>query len=366
MIYVANPKSIFLKSKLEIKKLFENVLDSGSYILGEEVKKFENNFAKYCNVKHGVAVGNATDAIEICLRALKLKKGDKVLTVSHTAIATISAIVSAGLTPKFLDVSSVDFNMDINQLEKKITKDVKVIIIVHLYGQTSDMSKIKKIAKENSLFLIEDCSQAHGAMYKNKIVGGFGDFGIFSFYPTKNLATLGDAGLITTNNRKLYEKVFKLREYGWNNDRESEIHGKNSRMDEIHAAILNIQLEKLDENNDKRRKIADYYDKNFKDLNMITPIKNIFSKHVYHQYVVQLENRDELMNFLKKNNIITGIHYKKPSHEMKAYKKYCDCSLPVTEYLKNKILSLPVHSGLKKKDTELVVKFVKKFFENKK
>lgn len=365
MIYAANPKSVFLKNKLEIKKLFENVLDSGSYILGEEVKKFENNFAKYCNVKHGVAVGNATDAIEICLRALELKKGDKVLTVSHTAVATISAIVSAGLSPKFIDISEIDFNMDINLVEKNITKDVKAIILVHLYGQSCDISKIKKIAKRKSITLIEDCSQAHGAMYKNKIVGGFGDFGVFSFYPTKNLATLGDAGFITTNNDKFFRKILKLREYGWNKERISELHGKNSRMDEIHAAILNIQLKNLDKNNDIRRKIANYYNESFKSIDMVTPTNNSFSKHVYHQYVIQLENRDELKFFLEKNKIYPGIHYQTPAHQMKAYKKFYKNKLPVTNSMKKRILSLPIHSGLKKKDAELVIKNVKKFFNKK-
>ena len=251
-------------------------------------------FSDYSHTKYGVAVSNATDAIQISLMALGIKSGDEVITVSHTAVASVSGIVSANATPVFVDICESDMNVDVEKIEKLINTKTKAVLIVHLFGKPAKMGRIIEICKKKKIFIIEDCSQAHGAMIKNKKVGSFGDISVFSFYPTKNLSTLGDAGMILTNNKKFFELSKKLRQYGWNKYRESDVHGLNSRMDEIHAAILNLQVNFLDYYNKKRRIIAEYYDKNLDGKQITLPKKESFSFQVYHHYVIRTKFRDNL------------------------------------------------------------------------
>ena len=237
MIFFANPKSEynFLKNKIDNK--IKKVLNSNNYILGSEVKSFEKNFSKYLGNKYSVGVSNGTDALIIALRAINIAKGDEVITTSHTAFATIAAIVEVGAIPVFIDIKEDDFTMNPSELKKKISKKTKAIIAVHIYGNPADILDIKKIAKDNKIILIEDCAQAHGAEYNKKKVGTFGDFSCYSFYPTKNLSTFGDAGLISTNNLKMYKKIKLLREYGWIKKNIGISDGFNKRLDELHAGI---------------------------------------------------------------------------------------------------------------------------------
>ena len=215
MIYFANPKSEYLYLKNQIDRKIRNVLNSNSYILGNEVKKFEKNFSKYLGIKYSLGVSNGTDALILALRAIDIKRGDEVITTSHTAFATIAAIREVGAIPVFIDIKEDDFTIDTKYLKKKITKKTKAIIVVHIYGNPADILTVQKIAKKKKLTLIEDCAQAHGAEYDKKKVGTFGDFSCFSFYPTKNLSTFGDAGMVSTNNYKLFKRLELSREYGW-------------------------------------------------------------------------------------------------------------------------------------------------------
>ena len=264
MIFCSNPKSEYLTYKFEIDEAVNRVLHSGWYILGKEVETFEVEFAKYIGVKFAIGVGSGTEAIHLALSACGIKKGDEVITVSHTAVATISAIEMTGATPVFVDIESDYFTIDPNKIKAAITPNTKAIIPVHMYGQPADMDPIVETAKENSLWVIEDCAQAHGAEYKGQKVGSIGHLGCFSFYPTKNLGGVGDGGAIITNSKKLEEKIRLLHQYGWEEKFISKISGWNSRLDEIQAAVLSVKLKHLDDNNRIRREIAAHYSKKLK------------------------------------------------------------------------------------------------------
>jgi dTDP-4-amino-4,6-dideoxygalactose transaminase len=361
MIYCGNPKEGYLSHKQEIDTAISNVLKNGMYILGSEVRSFEEEFASFIGTKYAVGVASGTDALHISLRALNLEDGDEVITVSHTAVATISAIIQAGAKPVFVDIDPEYFTIDPAKIEKAITKRTKAIIAVHIYGQTADLDPIIEIAKRNNLYLIEDCAQAHGASYKNRKAGSIGDVGCFSFYPTKNLGAIGDGGLITTNNSDIYNRLKLLREYGWKERYISFINGYNSRLDEIQAAVLRVKLKYLEKNNIRRRTIAKEYDEKLKDLNLILPKVRKNSEHVYHLYVLRTKKRDELKEYLFKENIMALIHYPVPVHMQTAYKNLPSYSLEVTENMANEILSLPMYPELLRNEINYIVDIIHKF-----
>ncbi len=361
MIFFANPYLQYLENKNEIKKSLDNFLKKGVYILGSEVISFEKNFSSYLGTKYSIGVNSGTDAILLALKALDIGKGDEVITTSHTAIATVSAIISSGATPVLVDIDPDYYNMDITKLSKSISKKTKAIVVVHLYGNPADIKDIVLLAKKYNIPVIEDCAQATGAMIGNKKVGSFGTFGCFSFYPTKNLGALGDGGLVTTSNKMLAKKVNRIRQYGWNKKRQISYTGFNSRLDEMHASILSIKLKYLDKDNNRRKILAKHYANNL-DLNKfkIPKSKNNFN-HVYHLFVVQSKERDKLIKKLKNKNIYLGIHYKKAVHHETAYAKYCKVpreGLKNTDKIISKIVSLPMYPQLKIKEVKHICKIL--------
>ena len=324
---------------------------------------FENNFAKFTNSNYGIGVNSGTDALQIALMSIGIKRDDEVLTVSNTAVPTVSAIISCNAKPVFVDVNEEDFLINTKLIEKKITKKTKAIIPVNLYGQSANYESIKKISKKYNLKIIEDCAQSTGAFYKNKPTGSLGDLGAFSFYPTKNLGGYGDGGMIVTKNNKLYLNCKKLRKYGMTKNYYAEIHGINSRLDEIQAAILNFQLTKLKSNIIKRRKIAKIYNENIKTPYLQLPIENKDNYHSYYVYVVKHPQRKKIMHFLKDNDIFCNISYPYPIHSMKAYKylnKKND-NLKITNKLSKQIFSLPMYPELSNLKLEKIINIINKF-----
>ena len=342
----------------KILKSIDVALKSGQIFFGKELQKFERRFIKENKLKYGVAVGSGTDALYIALLGLGIKEGDEVITVSNTAIPTVSAIKNCGAKVKFVDIGS-DYLIDADNIEKYISKNTKAIIPVHLYGQSCDMEKICKIAKKYKLKIIEDCAQAQGAKFKNKYVGTFGDAGCFSFYPTKILGAYGDGGFISTNYMKLCKKIKRIRFYGieqsdkknkFKNKYYANEHGINSRIAEIQFSILNLKLPKVNTWIQQRRKLAKLYSQELKNTFLKLPFEKRNCKHVFHLYVVYHPKRDLIIKKLKKYNIQININYPFPIHKMKAYKnmvyKKRD-SLPITEKMSKGIFSLPLYPKLK-------------------
>ncbi len=363
MIICANPKAQYLSYKEEIDSSIDKVLNGSQYILGEEVELFEESFANYIGVNSALGVANGTDAIEISLKAMGIGNGDKVISVSHSAVATIAGIESTGASAIVVDLEPDFFTLDNELLESAYTNDVKAVVAVHIYGQSSDIYKIKEFCKSKGIYLIEDVAQAHGALNNNKRLGSIGDVGTFSCYPTKNLGAIGDGGIITTDDQNLHKKMKMLREYGWI-ERVSQIRGRNSRLDELQASILNVKLKYLDKDNQKRKNIADIYDQlSFDDF--ITPAKRPDCDHVYHLYVCKTSKRDELMNYLNERDIFPGIHYPVPIHLQTAYKDNIaiGSDMHVTESIANNIISLPMYPELSLDDAEKVYNEIKNFFK---
>jgi dTDP-4-amino-4,6-dideoxygalactose transaminase len=362
MILCSDPKAQCLAHKGEIDAAMKRVLESGWYILGEEVKAFENEFASYIGVSYGVGVGSGTDAIHLALACCGIGQGAEVITVSHTAVATVAAIELAGATPMLVDIEPDFFTLDPNKLEAAITPRTKAVVPVHLYGQPADLDPILEIARKHHLRVIEDCAQAHGAMYKDKRVGSFGDMACFSFYPTKNLGALGDGGMVVTNDMELAKKASLLREYGWAQRHVSHFAGWNTRLDEIQAAILRVKLKYLDEDNAKRVRLAEIYNRELNTSDQILPKERENSSHVYHLYVIRSAKRDEILKFLKENGIGALIHYPVPVHLQPAYKSlHGRDKLPETEQISKEIISLPMYPELSEYDLQTVVKAVKEF-----
>lgn len=350
------------KINRQIDEAIKRVLNSGKLILGQEVKNFEDNFSKYIGAEYGIGVNSGTDALKIALRALSVKAGDEVITVSNTAVPTVSAIREVGAIPKFVDIKE-DFLIDENQIQQALTKKTKAIIAVHLYGHPGNMPAILKIAKKYKLKIIEDCCQAHGAKIGGKNVGAFGDISCFSFYPTKNLGAYGDGGIILTSNKNLADTCRALRMYGMEHGYYSEIEGYNSRLDEIQAAILNVKLKYLDQWSKQRKKIAEFYLENIKNPKIILPKIDKNSASSFHLFVIRTEARNLLEEYLKANNIGHGIHYPYPIHLQKAYKflGYKNGDLPRTEKFAEQILSLPIFPELTKEEIKYIVQKINKF-----
>jgi aminotransferase EvaB len=342
----------------EILAAVDSVFSSGQLILGDSVKNFEREFAEYCDVLYGIGLDNATNAIALALKTLNIQPGDEVITVANTAVPTVSAVVQAGGKPVFVDVLYETGLIDSNQIIGKITPRTKCIIPVHLYGQCADMDKILEIAKLYALSIIEDCSQAHGATYKNKKAGSMGDIGIFSFYPTKILGAYGDGGMAVTNNEEYANRLKRLRFYGMENAYYAIEHGFNSRLDEVHAKILNLKLKSLDKYILKRRAIAKIYDSKLQNSMLELPYTDKNNQHSYYLYVVKSIKRDKVIEKLEKENIKLSISYPHPIHLMSAYEYlgYKLGDLPVTEELANRIFSLPMYPSLNEKDQSRVIK----------
>ncbi|MGV8948015.1 MAG: DegT/DnrJ/EryC1/StrS family aminotransferase [Candidatus Paracaedibacter sp.] len=348
-IYCSYPPAQFQSYKQEIMEAVHKVFEKGPYILGAEVEAFEQEFSNFHNLKYAVGVGSGTDALALTLKAYRIGAGDEVITVSHTALATAAAIVIAGATPVLVDIEENYFTMDPKTIEAAITPQTKAIIPVHLYGQPCDMDAIMAIADKHHLIVIEDCAQAHGATYKGKIVGSIGHAGCFSFYPTKNLSAIGDGGGVITDDHQICERLKRLRQYGWDEDRVSQEPGVVSRLDEIQAAILRIKLKYLNEDNQKRRLIAKNYTTLLKSTKLTYPEVRPDCEHVFHLYVIQTKSQGNLKKSLAEYGIEAGIHYTHPIHMHPGYLnkiKISPAGLSVTNKIIQEILTLPVYPEL--------------------
>jgi dTDP-4-amino-4,6-dideoxygalactose transaminase len=363
MILCANPRRQYLARKGEIDEAVLRVLNRGRYILGEEVKTFEDEFAAYIGVAHGIGVGNGTEGLYLALAACGIGPGDEVITVSHTAVATVAAIEQAGAIPVLVDVEPDFYTIDPRRITTAITRKTKGIIPVHLYGQPADLDPIMEIAEKYGLCVIEDCAQAPGGTYKGKRVGSYGDLACFSFYPTKNLGALGDGGMVVTDQPELARQVGLLREYGWAERSISHIAGVNSRLDEVQAAILRVKLPYLDQDNSARARIASIYRAGLSDCDVILPKSRPETSHVYHLYVVRTACRDALKQHFKDNGIAALIHYPVPVHLQPAYQGRLlgSSELPETERAAREVLSLPIYPELTEDDQEAVIAAVKTF-----
>ena len=330
----------------EIHEALRRVADSGWYILGPEVRAFEREFADYHGAKQAVGVASGTDAIELALRAGGVGKGDEVITVAHTAMATVTAIESSGATPVLADIDLDSYTLDPQAAQMAISERTRSIVVVHLYGQAADMDALKALADEHDLLLIEDCAQAHGAEYKGRKVGAIGDMGAFSFYPTKNMGAYGDGGAVISNSGEYGERLENLRNYGQTTRYTHQYRGTNSRLDELQAAVLRVKLAHLDRHNARRREIAKLYDANLRSV--VTPYAAAERRHAYHLYVIRDRNRDELMAALQERDIGTLIHYPIPIHLQESHRDLGlpEGSFPQTEKAARDILSLPLYIGL--------------------
>ncbi len=347
-IPVANPRQQYLSHKKEIEDAIQQVLSGGRYILGEAVRNFERNFAAYLGVNHCIGVGNGTDAISIAIRSLGIGKGDEVITVSLTAVATVAAIEMAGAVPVLADINPNDRTIDPSCIISLINERTKAILPVHLYGQPADMETIVSIAKKFQLHVIEDCAQAHGAAINGKKVGSFGDIACFSFYPTKNLGAIGDGGAIATNSEELARQVQYLREYGWKERYISEFPGVNSRLDELQAAILSVKLAHLEADNLKRMELARQYIQALDGCSFKLPLIKSNSTHAMHLFVIEHDNREVLKKYLEAEQIGTAIHYPQAVHQQPAYlgRLKGAADLPITEKIVPRLLSLPMYPEL--------------------
>ena len=359
-IFVSYPAAQFNQYQNEIIAAIKRVCKSDHYILGPEVEAFEHQFAQYHRSEYCVSVGSGTDALILALRTLDIGQGDEVITVAHTALATVAAIIATGATPVLIDIEEDYFTLDPNKIELAITKKTKAIIPVHLYGQPCDMQPIMAIAEKYQLKVIEDCAQAHGATYNNRKVGTFGDIGCFSFYPTKNLGGIGDGGAIITNNNSIYKKISKLRQYGWDENRIAHYTSIVSRLDELQASILRIKLCHLDYLNQLRKKIADCYAQYITSSKIIKLKSRSTAQHVYHLYVIRTPQRGVLQQMLLNRNIVTGVHYKEAVHHHPAYTPFVRIPQPlnITEKIIKEILSLPIYPELALKKVKMISKWI--------
>ena len=364
MIAAADPHAQYLSHRAEIDQAIAAAIGGNRYILGPQTQAFEHEFAAYIGVRYGVGVGSGTEALHLALRACEIGSGDEVITVAHTAVATVAAIEQAGATPVLIDIDPITYTIDPKLIEAAITARTKAIIPVHLYGGAADLKPIIDLARRFNLKLIEDCAQAHGAMYHGQRVGSWGDVACFSFYPTKNLGAIGDGGLVATNDPLIDERLNLLRQYGWRERYVSEIAGWNSRLDELQAAILRVKLRHLDADNSLRRKLASIYNKMLYDIEAVTlPCESLDTEHIYHLYVIRHPQRDDLAKYLRDHDIGTAIHYPVPIHLQPAYRgRLGDYgSLPQTEKAAREILSLPIYPELDESAIATVARTIREF-----
>ena len=348
----------------EIEESVKGVLSSGKYILGENVKSFEENFANYIGTKYCIGVANGTDALTLALKCLPNNGYGEVITVPNTYVATVEAIIHARFKPVFVDIDPETGLMDLDKIKDNISINTIAIIPVHLYGQCVDMIRLNMIAKDKELYVIEDACQAHGATYNGKKVGSFGSMSAFSFYPSKNLGCAGDGGAITTDDGDFYKKILSLRDHGQSEKSVHSLVGYNSRLDEIQACILDIKLKRLDRWNDNRRKVSWIYDRIFKGVfigTTITPLEiRVGCVPIFHLYVVKTTKRDAVIEKLKQADIQFGIHYPTPIHLQPAYKYlgYKEGDFPMAEQFCKEIISLPMYPEMSLSEVDLIGKIV--------
>ena len=348
--------------KTEMDAAIQRVLDSGHFILGPEVSAVEKEVADYLGVAHGIGVASGTDALILALRALEIGEGDEVILPAYTFFATIGSVLHVGATPVLVDVDEKTYCIDIEQTRAKITSATKAIIPVHLYGQAADMDALTEIAKENNLSIIEDNAQAFGADYKGKKTGSIGDIGCLSFFPSKNLGAYGDGGMVVTDNPKLAEKMHMLRAHGWKKKYFPEILGYNSRLDALQAAILRVKLPHLDKWNEGRRKVAHIYSEALAGTpDLQTPFEAPNRTHVYHLYILQVPNRDELQEKLKEAGIGTSVYYPQPLHLAEPCKAlgYTEGDFPVAEKASLETIAIPVYPEMSDEQIAYVLEIVK-------
>lgn len=362
----ADPLAQYRSQESEINAAIARVLKCGRYILGAEVEQFEGEWAAYIGVAHAIGVASGTDALQIALRACQIGPGDEVITTVHTAVATVVAIELAGARPVLVDIEPGTWLVDPEQIERKITARTKAIIPVHLYGQPADLDRITEIARRHRLRVIEDCAQAHGAMFRQRRAGAWGDVGCFSFYPTKNLGAIGDGGAIVTDDVELAGRLRQLREYGWRSRNISQVAGLNSRLDEIQAAILRAKLPRLDDDNARRMAVARQYS-NALCEHISVPTVKADRCSVFHLYVVCTPDREGLADFLRSRRIGSAVHYPAPIHLQPAYlgRLGNPGDFPVAEYASAHVLSLPIYPELQAEEVSRVIKSVRLYFEKK-
>jgi dTDP-4-amino-4,6-dideoxygalactose transaminase len=363
-ILPADPKAAYHAAQADIDAAMRRVMASGHYILGPELEAFEREFAAWLGAAGVVGVANGTDAIELALLAAGLGPGDKVVTVANTVTATVSAIVAAGARPVFTDIEPDTMLMDVAALEATLDKlrdpRIKAVVPVHLYGQAADMPRLAAVAARHNLAVIEDCAQAHGSLVGGRKAGTWGQLASFSYYPTKNLGAFGDAGAVAGRDPVLLEKVRLLRQYGWRKRYVSDQHGRNSRLDELQAAILRVRLARLDQENARRGEIAALYLSGLSGTPLRLPVVAEGRTHTWHQFVVRTSRREELQAHLAKRDILCGVLYPVPIHRQPAYHDAA-LSLPHTEQACGEVLSLPLHPGLTDDDVARVIREVKSF-----
>jgi len=353
--------------KKDLVQIFENILSRGEYILGREGEAFEHAFAAYIGTRYAIGVGNGTDAIRIGGLACGVTAGDKFITTPNTYIASVMALSVQGLLPELCDIENETYNMDPERLEEvlKKQKGIKLCIPVHLYGHPCRMDEILDVCRKYGVKVLEDACQAHGALYKGKKVGTFGDAAAFSFYPTKNLGCYGDGGMVVTNSPDVYNQALMLRNYGQTAKHVHTIEGFNSRLDELQAAILRFKLKKLDEWNERRRQIARLYTDALKETPLRLPHEESWAHHVYHLFVVRTEKRDTLMKYLNERGVSTLIHYPTPIHLQSAYHHlgYTKGTFPVAEKASGEILSLPMYPSLREEEVLYICEEIRKFYK---
>jgi len=364
MIELVNLNIQYEVIKENIDKAIQQVLDSGSFILGKELELFEKEFSDFCNAPYAVGVNTGTSALHLALLIAGIGKGDEVITAPNTFIATCEAISYTGAKPEFVDIDSETYNIDTSKLKEKITKKTKAIIPVHLYGQPANMKQIMEIAKKYNLKVIEDAAQAHGAEHYKKRVP-ISDIGCFSFYPGKNLGAYGEGGMVVTRDKELTEKIKIYRNHGQVSKNVHKYIGYNYRLEEMQAAILRVKLKHLDKWTGMKRENAKLYNEMLQGSAVITPIEKEYNKHVYHLYVVRVKERQKLIEHLNSKDIQTGIHYPTPIHLTEAYSSlgYKKGSFPIAEEYANQILSLPMYPELKEDQISEVVKSIKEFLK---
>ncbi len=362
MIPFLNLQKVNEQYALELKEAAIRVIDSGWYIHGKEVEKFEQAFAEYCNVNYCIGVSNGLDALKLILKGYGYGPGDEIIVPSNTYIASILAISEVGATPILVEPNRHTYNIDPVKIEKSISEKTKAILVVHLYGKTADIEEINKIANKNSLKVIEDAAQAQGAEYYGKKTGNLGDAAGFSFYPGKNLGALGDAGAITTNDQQLANKLVALRNYGSHQKYENQYKGYNHRLDEMQAAFLSVKLNYLDKENEIRREIAKQYLTLISNPLITLPVasKNVL-EDVWHVFVIRTTQRDRLQSFLLNQGIQTVVHYPIPPHLQKAYKEMNHIEYPISEQIHKDVLSLPISPVQSTEETQKIIEVINHF-----
>jgi len=363
-IQMVDTHNQYLKIKNEIDKSVLGVIDSSQFIQGPAVKEFERNVESYLGCKHAIGCASGTDALQIAMMALGIKPGDEIITTPFTFVATVETIALLGAIPVYADINENTYNIDSALIEEKITQRTKAIMPVHLYGQACDMDKIMAIAKKHNLYVIEDAAQAMGADYKDRKLCTIGHIGCVSFYPSKNLGAFGDAGMLTTNEDDLADKIRMITSHGSRKKYYHEVLGVNSRLDSIQAAILNVKLKYLDEYCDARIMAAKKYNENLKNIYQ-NPYEIPGSKHIYHQYSIRVKNRDKLQGYLAEKGIPSMIYYPVPLHLQQAYKyNNKPGDYPISEKIAGEIISLPIHTELNEEQIDFICEKISEFNNN--